>query len=251
MANTTISALQPVSEVTNDLSLPVEGGAQTQRVTTAQLYNFVKSYGFFDIYNADDSYSDEQYCIYAGDIYKSLVDSNQNNTPSSSPDKWILLRDSFTPAGTIQAYGGTSAPTGWLLCEGGTVSRTTYARLFTAISTRFGSGDGTTTFHLPDFRGRFLRGHANSSTNDPDRASRTAMNSGGSTGDNVGSVQGHAFEDHQHRLNIIDADGGNTGRVRSGGAGTTTFITSANTTGGNPGSETRPINAAVKFIIKI
>jgi microcystin-dependent protein len=62
------------------------------------------------------------------------------------------------PAGRIEQYGGSSAPTGWLECDGSAVSRATYARLFTAVSTTWGVGDGSTTFNLPDFRGRVLVG---------------------------------------------------------------------------------------------
>ena len=63
-----------------------------------------------------------------------------------------------TPAGVIVDYGGTSAPSGWLLCDGSAVSRSTYADLFTAIATAYGVGDGSTTFNLPDFRGRVAVG---------------------------------------------------------------------------------------------
>lgn len=59
----------------------------------------------------------------------------------------------LTPSGAIVAFGGTTAPTGWLLCDGTAVSRTIYADLFNAIGTNFGSGDGSTTFNLPDLRG--------------------------------------------------------------------------------------------------
>jgi Microcystin-dependent protein len=62
------------------------------------------------------------------------------------------------PAGTIYAYGGTTVPTDFLLCDGSAVSRTTYAELFSAISTTWGVGDGSTTFNVPDLRGMFLRG---------------------------------------------------------------------------------------------
>jgi microcystin-dependent protein len=59
----------------------------------------------------------------------------------------------FMPAGAITQYGGASSPTGWLLCDGSAVSRTTYADLFTAISTTYGVGDGATTFNVPDLQG--------------------------------------------------------------------------------------------------
>lgn len=58
------------------------------------------------------------------------------------------------PTGVFLPYGGAAAPTGWLLCDGTAVSRATYAALFAAISTSYGSGDGSTTFNLPDLRGR-------------------------------------------------------------------------------------------------
>ena len=58
------------------------------------------------------------------------------------------------PAGAIMDYGGSTAPSGWLECNGTAVSRTTYARLFAAVSTTWGAGDESTTFNLPNFRGR-------------------------------------------------------------------------------------------------
>lgn len=56
------------------------------------------------------------------------------------------------PVGSIQAYGGATAPFGWLLCQGQAVSRATYAELFGVIGTSFGAGDGSTTFNVPDLR---------------------------------------------------------------------------------------------------
>ena len=58
------------------------------------------------------------------------------------------------PSGSITMHGGSSAPTGWLLCDGTAVSRTTYAALFTIVGTTYGTGNGSTTFNLPDIRGR-------------------------------------------------------------------------------------------------
>lgn len=62
------------------------------------------------------------------------------------------------PPGTMMAYGGKSVPDGWLLCNGATISRTTYAKLFAAIGTAWGAGDGRTTFKLPDAGGRVMQG---------------------------------------------------------------------------------------------
>ena len=73
-----------------------------------------------------------------------------------------------TPIGTIQAYGGASSaiPQGWLYCNGAAVSRTDYAELFAVIGTSFGTGDGSTTFNIPDLRGEFLRGAGTNSHTD-------------------------------------------------------------------------------------
>jgi microcystin-dependent protein len=73
---------------------------------------------------------------------------------------WIGLGGSSggPPTGAILPYGGSSAPTGYLLCDGTAVDRTTYAALFTAIGTAYGAGDGSTTFNLPDLRERFPKG---------------------------------------------------------------------------------------------
>lgn len=61
----------------------------------------------------------------------------------------------------VQQYAGSAAPNGWLLCFGQAVSRTTYEGLFQSIGTTFGVGDGTTTFNLPDLRGRVVAGADN------------------------------------------------------------------------------------------
>jgi microcystin-dependent protein len=60
--------------------------------------------------------------------------------------------------GTILPTVATSAPSGWLLCDGSAVSRTDYSNLFTIVGTTFGSGNGSTTFNLPDLRGRSIIG---------------------------------------------------------------------------------------------
>lgn len=62
------------------------------------------------------------------------------------------------PPGEVTGFAGSSAPSGWLICDGSAVSRVGYADLFAAIGTTWGVGDGSTTFNLPDFRGRMLVG---------------------------------------------------------------------------------------------
>lgn len=79
---------------------------------------------------------------------------------------------SSSPAGSITQYAGSSAPTGWLLCDGSAVSRTTYSDLFSLISTTYGVGDGSTTFNLPDLKGKIPVGY-NSSDGDFDALGET------------------------------------------------------------------------------
>ena|SRR5437867_688328 len=64
------------------------------------------------------------------------------------------LMNLLVPVGTIHPYAGAASPTGFLLCDGAAISRATYATLFAAISTSYGVGDGSTTFNVPDLRGR-------------------------------------------------------------------------------------------------
>ena len=61
---------------------------------------------------------------------------------------------SFEPIGSVKMYAGSSAPNKWLICDGSAVSRDTYAKLYAVIGTTYGAGNGSTTFNLPDFRGR-------------------------------------------------------------------------------------------------
>ena len=167
--------------------------------------------------------------------------------------------DEITPPGTVVAFAGTSAPPGWLLCDGSEVSRTMYPVLFDVIGNAHGIGNGSTTFNLPDYRGRFLRGVDDGSGRDPDTALRSAMASGGNTGGSVGSIQGDMFASHSHTLNphestnpgpYITSNSG-TGslwgnRIPMGDPNVYGMLAIANT-GGN---ETRPLNAYVNWIIK-
>lgn len=59
-----------------------------------------------------------------------------------------------TPVGSISLFAGTTAPSGWLICDGSAVSRTTYANLFSVIGTTYGSGNGSTTFNIPNLKGK-------------------------------------------------------------------------------------------------
>ena len=66
----------------------------------------------------------------------------------------IQLETSTVPTGSLMMWAANTAPTGYLLCNGAAVSRTTFAALFAILGTTFGAGDGSTTFNLPDYRDR-------------------------------------------------------------------------------------------------
>jgi microcystin-dependent protein len=92
-----------------------------------------------------------------------------------------------TPVGSLMDYAGSSAPTGWLLCYGQAISRSTYSALFTAISTVYGIGDGSTTFNLPDCRGRTAAGKDDMGGSS---ANRLTNQTGGLNGDTLGATGG-------------------------------------------------------------
>lgn len=195
----------------------------------------------------------------------------------------ILAR--IVKAGMVMAWPIGTAPTGWLECNGAAISRTTYAELFAAIGTTYGAGDGSTTFNLPDYRGEFLRGFANGSSNDPNRTTRTNRGDG-TTGDAVGTKQADATEAHTHSASLSTSVTGTTSTVGdhshtynvptssvlygAGGSGTVWLAstssaltgaagshshtvsatgTATGTTGSTSGDETRPRNVSVMWII--
>jgi microcystin-dependent protein len=91
------------------------------------------------------------------------------NTGTAKSASWSPVQvgaASGVPSGSITAFAGSSAPSGWLLCDGSAVSRATYAALFAAIDTTFGAGDGSTTFNLPDARGKNPVGAGSGSLSD-------------------------------------------------------------------------------------
>ncbi|MGE0635881.1 MAG: phage tail protein [Bacteroidia bacterium] len=174
---------------------------------------------------------------------------------------WVNLSGGTgeAPTGTIVAYGGTTIPTGWLLCDGTSYTTSGQGTLFTAIAYNFG-GSGT-NFNIPDLRGRFLRGMANGIATDPDRATRTAMAAGGNTGDAVGSVQTDAFQGHFHAVRYGLAAGTSmrfdgVAADRTAAATNTSYFVASNPiadgTHGTPrtSAESRPQNAYVNYIIK-
>ena len=107
------------------------------------------------------------------DTAGTVVTTGDTGTVTSTmiTDNTIVLGDLATalqaflvPPGSINMWGTATAPTGWLICDGTAVSRTTYASLFAVISTTYGSGNGSTTFNVPDLKGKVAVGKAASGT---------------------------------------------------------------------------------------
>lgn len=80
---------------------------------------------------------------------------------NETDDRWEFSGDSSTyypiayqPSGSVSLYAGSTAPTGWLLCDGSAVSRTTYSELYAVVGDQYGSGDGSTTFNVPNLKGK-------------------------------------------------------------------------------------------------
>jgi len=215
--------------------------------------------------------------------------SAQRASLQNIQDQIDELAERLVPVGAILPFGGApiALPPGFLLCDGSEVLRTDFPDLFAVIGTTHGEGDGSTTFHLPDYRGRFARGVDAGAGRDPESGARTAMQTGGNAGDAVGSTQGDTTASptadftlvsvsHDHTVapsgahthlvyptrGVAELDGDRDGSPRwtstqdlvTGFAGNhghlaSTAATHAHAvTGGD--AETRPMNAAVHWIIK-
>ena len=163
--------------------------------------------------------------------------------------------DAAGPSGAIMAFAGTTAPSGWLKCEGQAISRTTYATLYAAIGTAWGVGDGSTTFNVPDLRGMFVRGTGTNATG----------SSSGAVGPSVGSYaadtylnHSHAVTDpgHSHTLAANPTAAPSTAIAGSWLTNASNVSTSTATTGltvntsTTGGTETKPKNYGVLYIIK-
>jgi|TARA_B100001964_G_scaffold199809_1_gene226366 hypothetical protein len=74
-------------------------------------------------------------------------------------ESFMTTASSGSPTGAVITFAGSTAPDGWLLCDGSAVSRTNYAGLFAVISTIYGEGDGSTTFNLPDMGRKGPKGY--------------------------------------------------------------------------------------------
>jgi len=113
----------------------------------------------------------------------------------------------LAPAGVVLPFAGSTAPTGWLLCFGQAVSRTTYAALFTALGTAYGVGDGSTTFALPDLRGRIPGGKDNMGGSAASRLTTAGSGVDGVTLGASGGAQTHTLTNAQLPTSAIGTGG--------------------------------------------
>lgn len=151
-------------------------------------------------------------------------------TGNSAVNKTQL--EAFLPSGVVVPFSGSAVPIGWLECNGSAVSRTTYANLFAAIGTLWGIGDGSTTFNLPETRGEFIRGYDNGRGIDSGRA--------------FASSQADDIKAHTHSVTGYAGVNASTTRIDAG----VMSGESGNSTGSTGGTETRPRNVSVMYIIK-
>jgi len=184
----------------------------------------------------------------------------------SSPYAEVAYNATLYPAGMISPFAGPveNIPYGWMLCDGSEISRSEYANLYNAIGVCWGTGNGSTTFNLPDLRGMFLRGVSGDSGNDEDAEGRIVLNdNGGNTGNQVGSYQGDAIRNIEGSFKTIDrGDVGVSGAfydssndwsayIGSGHADNWGAVTGIDASLVVPvGSDNRPKNVYVNYIIK-
>lgn len=166
-----------------------------------------------------------------------------------------MIQAGGVPTASVQAFAGSTAPAGWLLCAGQAVSRSTYADLFAAIGTTYGAGDGSTTFGLPDLRGRVIAGVDNMGGTAASRLTSAGSGVAGTTLGAAGGAETHTLTTpqmpaHTHTMTGFTgrntASGGSEMIVSTGGAST---WTSSSTGGGSAHNNTQP-TLILNFIIK-
>ncbi|WP_287955315.1 phage tail protein [Snodgrassella sp.] len=158
------------------------------------------------------------------------------------------------PAGAVQFFAISTAPTGWLKANGAEISRITYANLFAAIGTTFGAGDGKTTFNLPDLRGEFIRAY------DDGRGVDSGRWNGGWQGDAIRNIYGVLSGIYKQSDSIANGPfrAGNYGprgimhQFNNENLGVTQQVTFSVQAAGLPtANENRPRNIALLACIKI
>ena len=177
------------------------------------------------------------------------------------------------PVGSVFTFASATVPSGFLECNGAAISRSTYATLFAIIGTTHGTGDGSSTFNLPDLRGQFVRGWANTKTGTGDdgrqfassqsdqnlshnhtsaahsHAYAFAQGSGGGVGNDFNSTGITSVTQSGGRLAELEQGGGADGQDLRGYSANT-GSTTPGVTGDHGGTEVRVKNTALMYVIK-
>ncbi len=186
-------------------------------------------------YNRDLEYGSFNIVRYNGHLYISKHMVPKYIEPDNEA-YWSLFLEKglpFIEPGSIMIYPSNNIPEGWLKCNGAEVSRVTFEDLYEAIGDIYGTGDGMTTFRIPDLRGEFVRGWDDSRGVDVNRA--------------LGSYQGYNIQSHRHDMAHIWSGGGG-GSLAYTMQSSRSLITRY--TGYNGITETRPRNISMIYCIK-
>lgn len=153
------------------------------------------------------------------DLWGGQLNANWSSLDSllkTASDNALAAR-ALVDVGDIKTTARSTAPALWLLCFGQAVSRTTYSALFSAIGTTYGAGDGSTTFNLPDIRGRVVAGQDDMGGTS---ANRLTVAGCGFDGDVLGATGGSEFM-QQHNHAITDSGHSHVGGLQAVTAGVT------------------------------
>lgn len=150
-----------------------------------------------------------------------------------------IAANHLSPVGSVQDFAGTTAPGGWLLCYGQAISRNTYSTLFSTIGTVYGVGDGTTTFNLPDCRGRVVAGKDNMGGTSADRLTNLTYGVDGDVIGSSGGEQAHVqsvleLASHSHSITPIFMPSG-TGSLALNDRSADSILASDNAANGSNG----------------
>lgn len=159
----------------------------------------------------------------------------------------------IVPTGSVTPYAGSSAPSGWLLCDGSAVSRTTYADLYALIGTTYGSGDGSTTFNLPDLRGRVPLGKDDMGGVAANRVTAAEADTlGGASGEENHTLAVAEMPYHRHSIAHYQYGGGSNKQDVYSGDRTSTLESWGYTqyTGSSGAHNNMPPYQTLNYIIK-
>lgn len=180
--------------------------------------------------------------LMAGSIYTVVYDATSGDFYLTAPVP--SQYSTSTPSGTVTQFAGASVPAGWLECNGAAVSRATYSSLFAAIGTTWGIGDGSTTFNLPDARGRAPIGVGTGS-------GLTARVLGTSGGAETHQLVTTELPSHTHTIAGEKAESGpGDPCVNDAYTGSGTWTATSNATGSDVAHNNMQPWVAFKFIIK-